>query len=141
MFAPPPCPNCITEIHGNGTCTITIPESAEIGPAPCANCDAEVFFDAAVFGEKRDVLGKLTIKYVDQEGIEQTIDTGIQQAKIKEKSFVLESIDGVPCDACEQFRFTLGGKFANVEQAMTLEGNYGIEGQFAGTVAISSTTG
>jgi hypothetical protein len=104
-----PCDACITEIHGNGIGTITIPEeSAEgPGPGPYPNCEAEIFFDATVFEETGNVLGKLTLKYVDQDGIEQTIDTAIQKAKVTEKSFKLQSIDGVPCDNCEQFRFLL----------------------------------
>jgi hypothetical protein len=140
---PPPCEACITEINGNGIGTITIPEeSAEgPGPVPCPNCEAEIFFGATVFEEKRNVLGKLTIEYVDQEGVEQTINTGIQKAKTTEKSFNLQSIDGVPCPACEQFRFTLVGKIGAEEEAtMTLDGNYGIEGQFVGEVTISTTT-
>jgi hypothetical protein len=143
-FAPPPepCDNCTTEIHGNGTGTITIPEeSAEgPGPVPCPNCEAEIFFDATVFEETGNVFGKLTVKYIDQEGIEQTIDTSIRKAKITEKSFKLQSIDGVPCPNCEQFRFTLVGKIGAEEPTMTLDGNYGIEGQFVGEVTISSTT-
>jgi hypothetical protein len=139
---PPICENCITEIHGNGTGTITIPEeSAEgPGPVPCPNCEAEIFFDATVFEETGNVFGKLTVKYIDQEGIEQTIDTSIRKAKITEKSFKLQSIDGVPCPNCEQFRFTLVGKIGAEEPTMTLDGNYGIEGQFVGEVTISSTT-
>jgi hypothetical protein len=143
-FAPPPrpCANCITEIHGNGTGTITIPEeSAEgIAPRPCPACEAEIFFDATVFEETGNVLGKLTIRYVDEEGIEQTIDTSIRKAKVTDKSFKLQSIDGVPCPNCEQFRFTLVGKIGAKEPTMTLDGNYGIEGQFVGEVTISSTT-
>jgi hypothetical protein len=140
---PPPCDNCITQIHGNGTGTITIPEeSAEgIGPPSCLACEAEIFFDATVFEETDNVLGKLTIKYVDEEGIEQTIDTSIRKAKVTEKSFKLQSIDGAPCPNCEQFRFTLVGKIgAKEEPTMTLNGNYGIEGQFVGEVTISTTT-
>jgi hypothetical protein len=140
---PPPCPNCVTEIHGNGTGTITIPEeSAERpGPVPCPACEAEIFFDATIFEETGNVLGKLTIKYVDEEGIEQTIDTSIQKAKVTEKSFRLESIDGAPCPNCKQFRFTLAAKIGAPEEGtMTLDGNYGIEGQFVGEVTISSTT-
>jgi hypothetical protein len=142
---PPPCAACITEIHGNGTGTITIPEESAEGPSPppCDLCEAEIFFDATVFEETgNNVLGKLTIKYVDEEGIEQTIDTSIRKAKATEKSFRLQSIDGIPCPACEQFRFTLVGKIgaAEEEATMTLDGNYGIEGQFVGEVTISSTT-
>jgi hypothetical protein len=139
---PPPCANCITEIHGNGTGTITIPEESAKGPGPvpCPACEAEIFFDATVFEETGNVLGKLTIKYVDEEGIEQTIDTSIQKAKVTEKSFRLESIDGAPCAECEQFRFTLAAKIGKDEGTMTLDGNYGIEGQFVGEVTISSTT-
>jgi hypothetical protein len=141
---PPPCDNCITQINGNGTGTITIPEeSAEgIAPRPCPACEAEIFFDATVFEETGNVLGKLTVKYIDQEGVEQTIDTSIRKAKVTEKSFRLQSIDGAPCPACEQFRFTLVGKIgaAEEEATMTLDGNYGIEGQFVGEVTISTTT-
>jgi hypothetical protein len=141
---PPSCAECITEIHGNGTGTITIPEESVEGPGPvpCDLCEAEIFFDATVFEETGNVLGKLTIKYVDEEGIEQTIDTSIRKAKVTEKLFKLQSIDGVPCPACEQFRFTLVGKIgaAVEESTMTLDGNYGIEGQFVGEVTISSST-
>jgi hypothetical protein len=80
---PPTCAECGTVINGTGEGTITIPQNkkAELPPPPCPNCDAQISFEAFE-DELKGTSGTVTITYIDQNGIEQTIRGDVDRIKV-----------------------------------------------------------
>jgi hypothetical protein len=151
VFAPPPapCAACGTVINGTGEGTITIPENkkAEIRPPPCDNCDATISFEA--FEDAKGTGGTITIIYVDEEGITQTIqDNDVSSLKVSSgDKFVLRGTAeiGPPlCPNCATVNYVLVGEVTDKETGeatMVFKADGGIKGNFVGDDVTISIVG
>jgi hypothetical protein len=149
VFAPPPapCAACGTVINGTGEGTITIPENkkAEFPPPPCDACDATISFEA--FEDAKGTGGTITITYVDEEGITQTIqDNDVSSLKVSSGDkfkFVLRGaaeFPGPSCVLCTTINYVLVGEVTDKETGeatMVFKADGGIKGNFVGDVVIS----